>query len=91
MAFVLRREGKVAVALFALFFAALLPPAVGVANSTALVGGHAALYLWATAWGLFVIAALVWAAKRDALGITEDQVPPELREREDVVTAEEGR
>lgn len=83
------REGKAATGLLLVFFAALLPPGVLLANSDALVAGQALLYLWAAGWGLFGILVLLWAARVDAFAITEDQVPPELRDQEEVVTATE--
>jgi hypothetical protein len=78
---------RVATALLLVFFAAMLPPIVTVANTDALVAGQAFLYLWAAGWGLFGILVLVWAAAVDAFSITESQVPPELRRQDEVVTA----
>ena len=85
----MRREGKIATGLLLVFFAALLPPGILLANDAALVAGQSLMYLWSAAWGVFGILVLVWAAKSDAFAVTEDQVPPELREQEDVVTATE--
>lgn len=82
------REGKIATVLLAAFFAALLPPVLLLANRPTLIGGHSLLYAWSAVWGVFGILVLVWAAWADAFAITEDQVPPELREKEEVVTTE---
>lgn len=81
------REGKIAAGLLVAFYAALLPPGLLLANEPTLVFGQSLMYVWSTAWGLFGILALVWAARVDAFAITESQVPPELRDREDVATA----
>lgn len=79
-----RTEGKIAAVLLLVFFLALNPPLVYLANRQTLVLGFAPLYLWAVAWGLFGTGVLVWAAWRDAFALTPDQVPPELRDEADV-------
>lgn len=82
------RTGRIAAALLAVFFVATMPPAVGLASTERLVAGQAALYLWAVGWGAVAVAVLLWAARVDAFALTEDQVPPELRERGDVAVRE---
>lgn len=82
-------QGKVATGLLTLFFIALTPPGVLLANSDTLLAGQPPLYLWAAGWGVFGIIAFLWAAKADAFAITEDQVPPELRQQDTVVTTEQ--
>lgn len=74
------KDGKIAVVLLAVFFIALNPPVVYLANSQELVLGMAPLYLWAVIWGTFGTTVLLWAAWRDAFALTPDQVPPELRD-----------
>lgn len=78
------REGKIATALLAVFVVAMNPPVVYVANSATTTFGIGTLYLYAIAWGLFAIGVLVWAAKNNAYALTEEEVPPELRESEDI-------
>lgn len=80
------REGKIAGALLLVFFIAMNPPVVYVANEATTVGGWGLLYVWVVVWGVFAILALLWAARNDAFGLTEEQVPPEIRQQEDVVT-----
>ncbi|WP_255168749.1 hypothetical protein [Natrononativus amylolyticus] len=82
-----RTEGKVAAGLLVVFYAALLPPGLLLANESTLVFGQSLMYVWSAVWGVFGILVLVYAARTDAFAITESQVPPELREQEDVATA----
>ena len=84
------RTGTVATALGVLFVIMVTPPVIWLVNTPTLVAGVSVLYLWSVAWGIFVIAVLVWAARRDAYALTNDQVPPELRETEDVLTNQVG-
>lgn len=81
-----RRAGRIAVVLFAVFFIAMNPPVINFVNRAETFGGFAQLYVWYMFWAFYMAAALLWAAKNDAFSLTEDQVPPELREREDIVT-----
>lgn len=81
---------KIATVLLLVFFVALMPPAILLANEATLVAGNALLYVWSAVWGLFGIVVLTWAAWTNAFAITEEQVPPELREREEVVTTTES-
>lgn len=78
------REGWIVTALLAVFVVAMNPPVMYVANSATTTFGIGTLYLYAVAWGLFAIGVLVWAAKNDAYALTEEEIPPELREDEDV-------
>ena len=84
------RAGKIATALGVLFAIMVTPPVIWLVNTPALVAGVSVLYLWSVAWGVFVIAVLIWAGWRDAYALTNDQVPPELRETEDVLTDQAG-
>lgn len=75
-------SGKFAAFLFAIFLVALNPPVVtAVSNSTPFVG-FVPLYLWFVSWGVVAFLVLVWAARRDAFGLTEDQVPSDLTSTE---------
>jgi hypothetical protein len=78
------REGKIATVLLTVFVVAMNPPVVYVANSATTTFGIGTLYLYAIAWGLFAIGVLVWAAKNNAFALTEEEVPPELRQSDDV-------
>lgn len=82
-------DGKIAVALLVVFFIALNPPVVYLANSQQVVLGMVPLYLWTVVWGVFGTAVLVWAAWRDAFALTPDQVPPELRDEGDLSGGED--
>lgn len=62
------------------------PPVISVFNQATTVGGFSMLYLWLVVMSVFVSLGLAWAAHSDAFALTEDQVPPELREKEDIVT-----
>ena len=79
------RTGPVATLLGVLFIIMVTPPVVLLVNTPTLVLGFPVYYLWMVVWGLFVIAVLIWAGWRDAYALTNDQVPPELRAREDIV------
>lgn len=81
------RQGKIAAVLLGIFVVAMNPPTVYAANRATTTFGIGTLWLYAVAWGLFAIAVLVWAAKHDAFSLTEAQVPPELRDDEDVELA----
>lgn len=77
------RKQWAATVLLAVFCAALVPPGVWLVNEPVLVGGFPLLYLWAVGWAVFACIVLFWAAREDLFGITPDQVPPELADRED--------
>lgn len=83
------KDGKIAVVLLVVFFIALNPPVVYLANSQELVLGTAPLYLWTVVWGSFGTAVLLWAAWRDAFALSPDQVPPELSDEADQSGGEE--
>lgn len=78
-----KSEGKVALAILAVFALALHLPFVSFANNPTLTLGVSTLWLYAVAWGVLAIVVLVWAAWTDAFGLTQDQVPPELRDGDD--------
>ncbi|MFC7157264.1 hypothetical protein ACFQPA_17680 [Halomarina halobia] len=76
--------GKVTVGFLVAFTIAMNPPVITIVDSPTTVFGINLLYLWTVVWGLLVSLVLVWAARRDAFALTEDQVPPELRAAEGV-------
>lgn len=80
------RAGKITVAFLAVFTVAMNPPVVTSIDEPGLVFGINTLYLWSVVWGILVSLVLIWAAWRDAFALTEEQVPPELRDSEDVTT-----
>ena len=82
------RAGKVTVGVLAVFTVAMNPPVISLVDAPRLVAGMSALYLWTVGWGITITLVLVWAAWRDAFALTEDQVPPELRETDEGATAE---
>lgn len=82
------RDGKIATVLLILFGIMLTPPVVFWVNTDGFLGGWPIMFLWAVGWALFGIAVLAWAASTGAFALNEDQIPPELREREDVVTTD---
>lgn len=59
----------------------LNPPVVTAIDSATPVFGAAPIYLWIVGWGLVPVAVLLLAARTDAIGLSEQQVPPELRDR----------
>lgn len=79
---------KVTLAIFVVFTIAMNPPVILLVDAPTTVLGIDSLYLWTVAWGVFITLVLVWAAWRDAFALTEDQVPPELRQRDDVPDTE---
>ena len=82
------RAGKITTVVLIMFAIAMNPPVIGIVDAPALIAGIDLLYLWTVAWGIGISLVLIWAAWRDAFALTEDQVPPELRESEDVATTE---
>lgn len=82
------RAGKLTTGFFILFTIVMNPPAILLVNKQTVIAGNALLYLWSVVWGLIVSLVLIWAAWRNAFAITEDQVPPELREDDEVTTAQ---
>lgn len=82
------RNGKVGTALLILFGLMLTPPIVFWVNTDAFLGGWPVMFLWAVGWALFGIGVLVWAATTGAFALNDDQIPPELRDREDVVASD---
>lgn len=83
-----KKEAVIGTALLAIFFIGMNPPVVNIFNQATTIAGLSMLYLWLIVMAVFISAVLVWAAKEDAFALTEDQVPPELRDQEDVLTAE---
>ena len=79
---------KITLVILGIFTIAMNPPVIQLVDAPTIVLGINSLYLWTVAWGIFITLVLVWAAWRDAFALTEDQVPPELRQREDVRGAE---
>lgn len=82
------RAGKVTVGVLAVFTVAMNPPVITLVDAPRLVAGMSSLYLWTVGWGVAITLVLVWAAWRDAFALTEDQVPPELREADETAVAE---
>lgn len=82
------RPRRITLAIFVVFTIAMNPPVILLVDSPTTVLGINSLYLWTVAWGIFITLVLVWAAWRDAFALTEDQVPPELRRREEVPDTE---
>ncbi|WP_458190371.1 hypothetical protein [Haladaptatus sp. NG-WS-4] len=82
------RAGKITVAILGVFTIAMNPPIITIIDTPTMVWGINVLYLWTVVWGILITLVLIWAAWRDAFALTEDQVPPELRGREDVMTTE---
>lgn len=75
-----KSEGRIALALLAIYAVALHLPFISVANNPTTTLGVSTLWMYAVAWGVFAIVVLVWAAWTDAFGLTQNQVPPELRD-----------
>lgn len=75
---------KITLAILVVFMIAMNPPVIQFVDAPTTVLGINLLYLWTVAWGVLITLVLVWAAWRDAFALTEDQVPPELRERDEV-------
>jgi hypothetical protein len=84
------QAGKIATVLGILFILMVTPPVALLVSTPTLIFGIAAYYLWMTVWGVFISVVLIWAAWRDAYTLTNDQVPPELRETERVATEQTG-
>ncbi|WP_458210444.1 hypothetical protein [Haladaptatus sp. NG-SE-30] len=82
------RAGKITTAILIAFTIAMNPPVIQIVDVPGTIAGIGALYLWTVIWGIFITAVLIWAAWRDAFALTEDQVPPELHSREEVVTTQ---
>ena len=80
------RAQLIAIISFALFGVAMLPPVLWVVNEPILIGGYPLLYLWAIGWGIFGTSVLYWSTANDLFGISDEQVPPELKRQETVVT-----
>jgi hypothetical protein len=81
---------KVTIAILVIFTIAMNPPVIQMVDTPMTVAGIDLLYLWTVMWGIFITSTLIWAAWRNAFALTEDQVPPELRSREEVVTTQSG-
>lgn len=79
-----KRKWKISVSLLIVLFILILPPTIHI------IGGMLGIasFFFLVTLGLFGIAVLVWAALSNTLALSEDQVPPELRKQEDVVTVE---
>lgn len=84
MIFPKSRAGKITTAILVVFTIAMNPPVILLVDTPILVAGINLLYLWTTIWGLFISVIFIWAAWRDAFALTEDQVPPELRDTDEV-------
>ena len=80
------RSGKITVAFLVVFTVAMNPPVIGLVDAPTLVFGIASIYIWTVAWGIFISLVLIWAAYNDAFALSEDQVPPDLRDNEEVTT-----
>lgn len=79
-------EGKITVAIFVVFTIAMNPPVILLVENPVLVAGISQLYLWTVVWGLFICGVLIWAAWRDAFALTNEHVPPELRDEQMMTT-----
>lgn len=90
MAFPQSKAGKIATVLGILFIFMVTPPVILLVNTPTLIFGIAVYYLWMSVWGVFISAVLIWAAWNDAYALTNDQVPPELRETETFATEQTG-
>lgn len=84
MIFPQSRAGKITTAILVVFTVAMNPPVILLVDTPILVAGVNLLYLWTTVWGLVISVIFIWAARRDAFALTEDQVPPELRDTDEV-------
>lgn len=80
------RAGKITVVVLAVFTIAMNPPVILLVDAPVVVAGTNLLYLWTALWGIFISLVFIWAAWRDAFALTEDQIPPELRDTNDVMT-----
>lgn len=78
-------ERKLAIGFIVVFLIATAPPVIFLVDAPVAVFGINQLYLWTVVWALFISFVLLWAAWRDVFALTEEQVPPELRD-EDVMT-----
>lgn len=80
------RPRKITTTIFVVFTLVMNPPIIFWMDLPTIVFGTDLLYLWTVCWGVLISIVLIWAAWNDALALTEDQVPPELRGTEGVVT-----
>lgn len=83
------RRGWIAAALLALAGLMLSPPVVFVVNTERFVAGWPVTFLWAVGWAAVAVVVLAWAARTGAFSLTDDQVPPALRDREEALASEE--
>lgn len=76
--------------MFAIFIIGMNPPVIGLFNRATTVLGFGSLYIWLVVMTVYVSLVLVWIARSDGFALSESQVPPELRDRDDVVTTTDG-
>lgn len=86
MLFPTSQAGKITIAILIVFTVAMNPPVIMLIDTPILVAGVNLLYLWTVVWGLFISVVFIWAARHNAFALTEDQVPPELRNIDEVTT-----
>lgn len=80
------RAATIGTILLAVFFIGMNPPVIGFFNRATTVAGFGLLYLWLVVMAIYVSVVIGWLAYTGAYALTEDQVPPELRKKEDIVT-----
>jgi hypothetical protein len=85
------RQGVIALILLTVFIIAMNPPVVYIADQATTTFGLGTLWLYAVGWGLFAISVLLWAAKNDAFGLTQADVPPELRDETSAINEGEDQ
>lgn len=81
---------KITIGFLILFTIAMTPPVVYLVDAPRTIFGITQLYLWTAVWAILVSLVLVWAAWRSVFALSEEQVPPELRDAEDVMTGRSG-
>jgi len=94
----LPKHTKITLSLLLIFAIFMLPPLPFIImDSNVVWGGWPAMYVWIAAASFWAFGMFVYAAYHDALGIGEDQGPPELRgeipgepDSDDRDTAESG-
>lgn len=80
---------KITIGFLLIFTISMTPPVVYLVDAPTTVFGINQLYLWTAVWAILVSLVLVWAAWRSVFALSEDQVPPELRDT-DVMTDRSG-
>ncbi len=81
---------KLTIGFLIVFTISMTPPVVYLVDAPRTVFGITQLYLWTAVWAILVSLVLVWAAWRSVFALSEEQVPPELRDTEGVMTERSG-